>query len=290
MSSGFDASWQREQRHQYYLERFCERLIQATADQPNVMYEIFNEGEWYHRGKLRSFQAHFVRFFKARTNRVTMVDDDRTLNLGFRSEDDCDVLSNHLPNWTPATSALDAFTAYASEFYKTPSKPLFFSEPVPEYQGDPSWHDALMRLMWGTALAGAGFVVQNDTSFGFDPHTLMAAQAANRDKVLDLEGHCVRFFNASGVDFGSMAPDGSLASSGVCLANVGQEYVVYAQNGASVTVDLAALTGEATARFHNPRTGQVLAGFQVAGGASAAIGKPDGGDWVLHIKRKPAER
>ena len=45
MPSLFDPQWTRQQKHQFYLERFCEKLLQATAETPNVMFEIFNEGE-----------------------------------------------------------------------------------------------------------------------------------------------------------------------------------------------------------------------------------------------------
>lgn len=283
----YNASWTRQQKHQYFLERFCERIIQATADQPNVMYEMFNEGEWYDQAKLRSFQTHFLSFFKARTPRLTMVNDDHVAGANFRSEAACDIISFHKPNWDSSTSAASTFAYYAAEFAGAPAKPFFFSEPVPEYQGNASLHDAMMRLMWGTVLGGAGFVVQNDTSFGFDPNTAIAAQAVNRNIVLDREGHCARFFNASGVGFGSMAPNGALTSTGACLADPGREYVVYAQSGSSFTVNLAAAPGVFNCRFYNPRTGEFAAAFQRSGGTSQSFTKPDSSDWVLHLAHVP---
>ncbi len=49
----FDPRWTRLQKHQFYLERFCGRLLQAATDTPNVLFEIFNEGEWYDARRLR---------------------------------------------------------------------------------------------------------------------------------------------------------------------------------------------------------------------------------------------
>ncbi len=197
------------------------------------------------------------------------------------------MISYHSPNWTASTPATDSFNTFAPEFAATPVKPFYFSEPVPEYRGDASLHDGLMRLMWGTVMGGAGFVVQNDTSYGFDPNSAMAAQSADRDIVLNLEGCCARFFNNSGLTLASMAPRAALASSGVCLANPGTEYVVYAQNGSSVTVDLSASSNNFDARFYNPRTGDFLSGFSVAGGGSRSMTKPDSSDWVLHLLVRP---
>jgi hypothetical protein len=287
MPATYNAGWTRQQKHQYFLERFCDRLIQSTSDQPNVMYEMFNEGEWYDQGNLRAFQVHFLSFFKARSPRITLVNDDHVTGGDFRGEANCDVISLHRPNWTASTTAADGFATYSAAFVGLPVKPFFFSEPVPEYQGDWSLHDAIMRLMWGTVVGGSGFVVQNDTCYGFDPRTIMAGQSAMRDAVLDLEGHCARFFNGSGVSFRNAVPNAALASSGLCLAEAGREYVVYSQSGADVTVNLAAAAGSLTGRFYNPRTGVFAPSFAVQGGASLAFTKPSTADWVLHLLAVP---
>lgn len=283
MPATFDPAWDRPQKHQYFLERFCDRLIQTTADQPNVLYEMFNEGEWYNPKNLRAFEVHFLSFFKARTARPLLVNADAIRGAGFRGESACDVISYHQPNWTTSTSARDAFNKFAPEFAKTPAKPFFFTEPVPEYQGGTGLFDALMRLMWGTAMSGAGFVVQNDTSFGFAPRTKMALHRGDRDVVLDLEGHCARFFNAPGIDLDGMSPQGALASGGVCLARPGKEYVVYSQNGESVTVDLSGAAGQFSGRFYNPRKGLYTPELTIAGGDRRTITKPTPTDWVLHL-------
>jgi hypothetical protein len=285
MPETLSAEWSRRQKHQYYLERFCGRLLRATADQPNVMYEIFNEGEWYDQQSLRAFQVHFLRFFKARTGLPLLVNDDHVGGADFRGEPDADVISLHKPRWDECPPARVFFEHYQSHFPRRPAKPVFFSEPVPEYLGDGARHLGIVRLLWGTALGGAGVVIQNDTSWGFASRAAMAAQAADRDAVLDLEGHAARFFNDGRVHFAAMRPQGRLASTGICLANPGKEYVVYASRGERITVDLSGAKGQTLlARWYDPTKGKVVAGDEITGGGPAEpFQSPFAGDVVLHL-------
>ncbi len=287
MALVFDPQWTRPQKHQFYLERFCERLLQVTADMPNVMFEIFNEGEWYEAQRLRAFQMHFLDFFKARTALPLILNDDHLRTVpGFRNEATADVLSHHTPRWDNLPAARVFFDHYSREFAATPLKPLFFSEPVPSYEGgDAMTEDAVLRLLWGTALGGASVVVQNDASFGFDPRSPMAAKAEQRDRVLDLEGHVARFFNRAGVNFASMTPEGRLAATGVCLAKVGVEYVVYTSPTRVFTVNLAAAQDTTfRVRWYDPRTGQFYDVAEITGGNEAQpFTPPWTGEAVLHL-------
>ncbi|MBF0433487.1 MAG: hypothetical protein HQK83_19575, partial [Fibrobacteria bacterium] len=284
MPEMFNTSWGRQQKHQYYLEKFVAKVIETTAKHENIMYEIFNEGEWYNQSNFRRFQVHFLAFCKARTTRLLMVNDDHVSGDDFRGEDDCDIISLHKPNWDANTNVTSSFNHFSAEFGKTPVKPIYFSEPVPEYRGEPELFDANMRLMWGTAMAGAGFVVQNDASWGFTSKAAMAQVMNENLKTLKAEGNCARFFNESGIDFSGMTPKASLASTGVCLAKEGETYLVYSQSGSSFTVDLSAVDGDISARFFNPITGTFEDSFMVTGGSAAeTFTKPDNDDWVLHL-------
>jgi hypothetical protein len=288
MPSLFDPQWTRQQKHQFYLERFCERLLEATADTANVMFEIFNEGEWYDARRLRAFEMHFLDFFKARTAQPLMINDDHIRGVpGFRAEPKADLLSHHTPRWDDLPPAQVFFDHYRGEFDATPVKPMFFSEPVPSYEGgDGATETALLRLLWGTALAAASVVIQNDASFGFDPKSAMAARAEQRDRILDLEGHVARFFHQAGINFAAMAPDAHLASTGICLADAGTEYVVYAPEGKTFTVNLAAAQNRTlNARWYDPRAGRFYNAGRVTGGGEAQLFTPPlESDAVLHLK------
>ena len=64
----YNPGWTWQQKNQYYQERFVNRLIEAIGGYPNVIFEIFNEGEWYNQTNLRAHQVHFLNYIKARTN------------------------------------------------------------------------------------------------------------------------------------------------------------------------------------------------------------------------------
>jgi hypothetical protein len=294
MPADFDSGWSWRQKHQFFLERFCERLIEATGDLPNVAYEMFNEGEWYDQTGLRAFQIHFLQFFRRRTPRLLIVNDDHVAGANFRGEPEADVISRHKPRWDnlPAERVAPSFFRhYAAEFHALPARPIFLSEPVPEYAGEVSDTDIIRRLLWGAALGGASVVCQNDASWGIDPRTKLAARATEREKMLDLEGHLARFFNALGVNFVDLQPDDKLASTGICLANPGWEYVVYASAGERLTVDLTAAKDRTLAvRWYEPNTGQFTSATQVSGGRSAQdFSSPLRGDAVLHLKHRAEE-
>lgn len=84
--------------------------------------------------------------------------------------------------------------------------------------------------------------------------------------------------------FRDMNPAQSLVNSpNICLANPGQEYVVYAPSGGSITLDLA--SGTFNLEWFNPRTGVHEGQTTISGGASRTFSSPDTNDWVLHLKK-----
>jgi len=288
MPATYNSGWTWQQKNQYFQERFVDHLVQTVANFSNVIFEIFNEGEWYNQTNLRAHQVHFLKFIKARRSTLlTMVDDDSVSGANFLGETNCDIISSHQPanNWSAYSTTAGYFSPFSVLYAGSPAKPQFFSEPVPEWVGDSTLIDPMMRVMWGTVMAAGGFVCQNDASFGMDPYSLITSKAAERDTMYDRIGYCASFFNNSGLNIGRMTPNGALASTGVCLANAGTEYAVYSQSGSSVTVNLSATTGKTlNCRFYNPRTGVFGTAFQTAGGSSAqSFAKPDSSDWVLHL-------
>jgi hypothetical protein len=282
MPASYNESWGRKEKHQYYLERFSDRLIQATGDLPNVMYEIMNEGEWYNQTANRKFQVHFLDFFKARTAAPLLVNDDHVGGADFFGERSADVITLHKPLWKRSDSARTFFDHHASQ---SNAKPVFFTEPIPDYRGDRADLTAIMRMMWGTILGGSGFVMQNDASFGFDPNTRMAGKAGARDALLDLEGHAARFINDANRDLSAMEPKGSLCSTGVCLVNPGKNYLVYAQNGSSFTVNLRGYNDTFEVSWYNPETGELKRDQDIPGGKEVSFSPPSNSDWVLELRR-----
>jgi hypothetical protein len=71
----------------------------------------------------------------------------------------------------------------------------------------------------------------------------------------------------------------------LCLANPGREYVVYAADGGTVTLDLASAKGTFEVEWLDPRSGEYHKRESVAGGAYRSFGAPGTNDWVLHLKQ-----
>ncbi|MHB1456734.1 MAG: cellulase family glycosylhydrolase [Armatimonadota bacterium] len=277
MPDQFDQSWSQLQKNQFYQEIFCKWLIDAVGKYPNVIFEIFNEGEWYDSQKLDMYETHFLRFIKKRTKCLTMINERSDLH----DNPDCDIFSLHQPNWSKDTVITHSFNLFTNELRANPSKPLFFSEPVPEYGGDRSMNRGLMRLMWGTVLSGSSFVVQNDCSFAFDKSSAMSSKIIERDIIYLLEGHCARFMDS--IDLCGMIPNGELASSGVCLASPGREYVIYSQKR-MVEIDLSSLKGTCSYRYFDPATGITSNWREIEGGGKVLQDTGSNNDMIIHIK------
>jgi Domain of unknown function (DUF5060)/Protein of unknown function (DUF4038)/Putative collagen-binding domain of a collagenase len=73
--------------------------------------------------------------------------------------------------------------------------------------------------------------------------------------------------------------------SSLCLADPGQTYVIYRQNGGPVTLDLSETKPFASFRANwiSPRTGETVQAGAVEGGAKRSFTCPDNYDWVLHL-------
>ncbi len=84
------------------------------------------------------------------------------------------------------------------------------------------------------------------------------------------------------------APHGELASSGYCLADPGNEYLVYLPAGGEVEVDLSAANAAMAAEWIDPSTGRSSSGNSVPGGGKHRFRSPLRGDTVLYLHRARA--
>jgi hypothetical protein len=278
MPTTYNPSWNYKQKNQYFQERFADKLITELEPYSNVIYEMFNEGEWYNQTYRKAHEEHFLRFFNDRTDALLMSNADHISGFDEHNNSEIDIVSRHRPAWTGNHST------FVSGFNQTPVKSYFMSECIPEYNGTNMSVDTIRQGAWEAAIAGTGWVAQNDTSFGWDPNAAIASQAANRDAVYDNIGHVANFFNDLGVEFWNMAPNTSLSSTGMCLADTGDEYVVYAANGGTFWVNLSAGIGKTfSVQWYNPRTGVLTSSGSVSGATLKYFTAPDSKDWVLRL-------
>lgn len=83
-------------------------------------------------------------------------------------------------------------------------------------------------------------------------------------------------------------PSAALASTGWCLADAGDAYLVYAPSGGQVTLNLTAATGALEVEWFRPSTGQTYAATSVTGGATRSFTPPFTGQAVLFVQRDPS--
>ncbi len=94
-------------------------------------------------------------------------------------------------------------------------------------------------------------------------------------------GYTLKYANR--MNLVDMVPHNELASTKYCLADPGQEYLVYLPSGGAVTVDLSAAKGSLLVEWFNPTTGARRKGKKITGGAKRKFTAPFRGDAVLYI-------
>jgi hypothetical protein len=87
------------------------------------------------------------------------------------------------------------------------------------------------------------------------------------------------------MDLGKMTPHSELASTGFCLANPTNEYLVYAPTAGELTVDVSRVPGMVQVKWFNPVDGATRNGAAVSGGTKRSFTTPFRFDAVLHLRK-----
>jgi hypothetical protein len=184
---------------------------------------------------------------------------------------------------------------FAELFARVP-KPIFAHECLWEgnfYQRDAGLDvDNMRRAAWTIALSGgqinyADEVVpprrwqrREDVGVTFSE---LGAKTKPLGQLYEALNHLARFMRS--LPFWRMRPCPELANTGVCLADLGQIYAVYAPKGGTVRLDLTKTDATFKFRWFNTRTGKWVEGGTVSGGGQREFEAPDESDWVLLVQR-----
>jgi hypothetical protein len=98
-------------------------------------------------------------------------------------------------------------------------------------------------------------------------------------------GHTLGY--ATRMDLAHTFPSTALASTGWCLADADDAYLVYAPSGGPVTLNLASASGVFEVEWFNPGTGQITSAPDASGGGSRTFNPPFSGSSVLFVAKSP---
>lgn len=223
-------------------------------------------------------------------------------NYGLRTKGWLDFNSiQHNDNTSPMV-----YERVRSGYELAPVKPILLAEP-PYYPGTAVGNVATSRQRnrqngWLTALAGAMGVVYGGSRTGtwnigadgvYDwsaTADVTGADTGNIRKVLT-RFHWERLVPdwGAGVVTSSRGSYGQINYVGAARANDGSLLGVYLPNGGSATVNLAQLSGAATAEWYDPSTGEVSGGALDVASTGTRVFTPPGNnaaganDWALLI-------
>ena len=99
----------------------------------------------------------------------------------------------------------------------------------------------------------------------------------------DNMGHARRYTER--MNLAAATPHEGLASTRYCLADPGNEYLVYLPEGGQVTLDLSAQQGTFAVEWFDPEAGHTLAGEETSGGDVRMLVVPTAHDAVLYLCR-----
>jgi hypothetical protein len=127
---------------------------------------------------------------------------------------------------------------------------------------------------------------ENRNSCSSPNHGICSQPLSRYDNFRDNFGYIVRYSRR--LNLAAVLPRSSLCSTGFCLAqtpSIGAEYLVYAPNGGSFTVDLSAMSSNRTlnVEWFNPSTGVTTTASPVPAGSSRTFTPPFQADAVLYL-------
>jgi hypothetical protein len=270
-----------------YQDAFVQKVIDTVNDQPNVLWEPSEEAPdnstWW-QGHMISL-IHSYEAGKPQQHPVGYA----TLNVSGASDA---TLYNSNADWVAPVARISPTSSCGTG---TPACKVNINDSDHSYFG--MWNDSAQvnrNYVW------ENFANGNQVMF-MDPYLIYwttgnrnlcqsptngvcTGPDARWNNMRDNLGYTLSYANK--MDLAKMTPQGSLASTGYCLADnvaTGAEYLVYEPNGGSFTVNLSATTRALNVEWFDPSSGGTTSGGTISGGSTKTFTPPFGGDAVLYI-------
>jgi hypothetical protein len=239
-----------------FQKAYIRRLVDAVNEFENIYFEIANENpsgaEW---------ELHLCDF-------ISECEKDkprRHLTMPRDLPSHCEVVLR----WDPALVHAGLLAK------RTLKQPLIFDTDWTINSND----DEVRKAMWSAVLSGGHFDYMDDS--------LEFRTSPGRDRRPDLHkqiDYLAAFMKH--LKPWEMPPDDGLVQSGRAFAIASPtQLAAYLPGGGGVTLGLAKIEGDLTARWYNPRDGTFREPFSVRGGGGVELNAPDANDWALVIRR-----
>lgn len=242
-------------------EAYVRKVVDTLNDLDHIVWEIGNE---CHPGSVE-WQYHMIRFVR---------DYEATLPKQHL----VGITSAPIKNPELLASPADWISPLGKSYLDDPPAAdgakliLVDTDHIAPWGTDPKW-------VWKNLCRGNHFILMDgyrDFRMGSPDQPKPEFEA-----IRHAMGDAVRLANR--MDLAAMKPHGALASSGYCLADLGQEYLVYLPDGGEVELDLSAATGALGGEWFDLRTRRPQAA-QATGGARCRLTSPFSKDSVLWLR------
>ncbi len=276
-----------------FQKAYVKKVISTVNDLDNVLYEIINEGG------ATAWQYHMINFIKEteatmpKQHPVGMTHrGDKKMTNQILFDSPADWIS---PNYTPYPWKLADSTRLTS-----------FKEDPPQADGtkvvindtDHLWgHGGNHKWVWKSFLRGLNPIFMDpwdplpgkkndDTAEGWlfnsDGISKDDRNYPDWDLIRQHMGYTLGF--AVRVNLNKMIPHSELSSTTYCLADIGQEYLIYFPDGGEAKINLQNSEGKYKATWFIPLTNKTIsAPKQISGGAVIRMESPTSLDAVLHL-------
>jgi len=264
-------------------EAYVRKVIDTVNDLDNVLYEIVNESGGYST----EWQYHFIRFVKDYESGKPK---QHPVGMTFQYSRDTAVRGK---NETLFASPAD---------WISPNPDGGWRDDPPDSSGvkivindtDHLWGIGGNRAwVWKSFCRGLNPIFMDRYGYFVPPDSTRKTQWVDFIEpvpAVDPKFESVRLnlghtrSYARRMNLADCVPCPKLASTGFCLANIGVEYLVYAPDGGSFTVDLGDIETSYVTEWFDPETGTEQPGQIVRGGEIRSFSVPFDNDAVLYLK------
>jgi hypothetical protein len=277
-------------------EEYVRKVIQTVNDLDNVLYEIINEGG------ATDWQYHIIRFIKETESRMPKQHPAGMTHRGDRKQTNQDLFDSPADWISPNAKSISwqmGDSMISSSFKEDP--PQSDGKKVILPDTDHLWgHGGNYKWVWKCFLRGLNPIFMDP----WDPLPGKEDEAKTTGWIYDeggitkddrnypefflirqSMGYTLKF--AKRINLHKMIPHAEISTTHYCLADKGNEYLVYFPESTIARLDLRNAPGEYSVEWFIPLMNRTVYGPRtISGGKYVNIQPPVSIDAVLYLKRK----